>query len=420
MGNFKQSGRRYERLTETGAQPRRPSTAFAGRTDAVGVTNFTSLAEPRAQRLKLFLRKRWLAFALLLSLIFVLALLQYRRIIPDDDFNFASVPKGNASIAIPLAPFSTLNQLLASQGRISPVLTGMVGAASKSLPGGSFLELFRQTRVPGTKGHDQVKQELTRVLSELLDVADVQLIPFKDSTPQGTIEFTNIVATVNPAGSRKVVLAAHYDSKLFENFDFIGAIDSAVPCSMVLEIAEMVQNSVEIRESMQKMGYSLQFVFFDGEEAFEEWSETDSIYGARHLAKLWEAQGKLAQIEVLILLDLIGASSPVFFPLHESGGSFYRKLVQIEQYLYQTKSLLKSFFSPYFQPYRHPSIPENAIADDHVPFYRRGVPILHLVPLPFPSQWHQQSDSYKNLDKVAIENCLIILKLYIAFLFNVN
>jgi glutaminyl-peptide cyclotransferase len=33
---------------------------------------------------------------------------------------------------------------------------------------------------------------------------------------------------------------------------------------------------------------SLKFIFFDGEEAFEEWGPNDSIYGARHLAAKWE------------------------------------------------------------------------------------------------------------------------------------
>ncbi len=30
---------------------------------------------------------------------------------------------------------------------------------------------------------------------------------------------------------------------------------------------------------------SLQLVFFDGEESFEEWTATDSLYGSRHLAE---------------------------------------------------------------------------------------------------------------------------------------
>ena len=33
---------------------------------------------------------------------------------------------------------------------------------------------------------------------------------------------------------------------------------------------------------------TLQMVFFDGEEAFQDWTETDSLYGARHLAQQWQ------------------------------------------------------------------------------------------------------------------------------------
>lgn len=32
----------------------------------------------------------------------------------------------------------------------------------------------------------------------------------------------------------------------------------------------------------------MQLLFFDGEEAFHEWSSRDSIYGARHIAYTWE------------------------------------------------------------------------------------------------------------------------------------
>jgi hypothetical protein len=35
---------------------------------------------------------------------------------------------------------------------------------------------------------------------------------------------------------------------------------------------------------------TLSIVFFDGEEAFEEWTDDDSIYGAKHLAAAMQAQ----------------------------------------------------------------------------------------------------------------------------------
>ena len=40
---------------------------------------------------------------------------------------------------------------------------------------------------------------------------------FKDKTPLGRREFVNIIATHRPGAARKLVLAAHYDSKYFKN-----------------------------------------------------------------------------------------------------------------------------------------------------------------------------------------------------------
>lgn len=44
--------------------------------------------------------------------------------------------------------------------------------------------------------------------------------------------------------------------------------------------------SLSTRVSLQRSAVTLQLVFFDGEEAFEEWTDTDSLYGSRHLAEL--------------------------------------------------------------------------------------------------------------------------------------
>ena len=38
--------------------------------------------------------------------------------------------------------------------------------------------------------------------------------------------------------------------------------------------------------SLQMKDVTLQLMFFDGEEAFKEWTATDSTYGSRHLASL--------------------------------------------------------------------------------------------------------------------------------------
>ena len=46
-------------------------------------------------------------------------------------------------------------------------------------------------------------------------------------------------------------------------------------------------------------------VFFDGEEAFKDWTSTDSIYGSTHLAQKWKSEGffeKMVRIKLYTAL----------------------------------------------------------------------------------------------------------------------
>lgn len=74
------------------------------------------------------------------------------------------------------------------------------------------------------------------------------------------------------------------------NEQFVGATDSAAPCAMMLDLAETLNPLLESRMERLHDGLeddddiadmTLQLVFFDGEEAFADWTDTDSIYGAR-------------------------------------------------------------------------------------------------------------------------------------------
>ena len=68
----------------------------------------------------------------------------------------------------------------------------------------------------------------------------VTLDEFAAATPLGKKNFTNIVATLNPDAPDRLVLAAHYDSKLMppkNGKQFVAATDSAVPCAMMIELA---------------------------------------------------------------------------------------------------------------------------------------------------------------------------------------
>lgn len=72
----------------------------------------------------------------------------------------------------------------------------------------------------------------------------VELDEFEAFTPKGVINMTNVVATLNPMANRYIVVACHYDSKLMD-FYFVGATDSAVPCSMMIYMAESLNQRLE-------------------------------------------------------------------------------------------------------------------------------------------------------------------------------
>lgn len=126
-------------------------------------------------------------------------------------------------------------------------------------------------RVPGTPNHGIVREYIADYMSKLN--WSVEQNEFFDKTPLGQMKFTNIIARKNPHAKRYLTFACHYDSKLMENF--VGATDSAVPCAIMMNIASSLKNELS---SVQNSSLSIQYIFFDGEEAFVEWNSKDSIY----------------------------------------------------------------------------------------------------------------------------------------------
>ena len=75
---------------------------------------------------------------------------------------------------------------------------------------------------------------------------EVEIDLFVDEAPQphGKIEFTNIIARLNPDALHSFVLACHFDSKYYKDEHFIGATDSAVPCAMMLDLARTMNSTL--------------------------------------------------------------------------------------------------------------------------------------------------------------------------------
>ena len=116
----------------------------------------------------------------------------------------------------------------------------------------------------------------------------------------------------------------------------------------MLNMAHTMKEEFMLHKNSQQE-LTLQFLFFDGEEAFQRWTSTDSIYGSRALAKAWEGQSysyggvsgnNLDRIDMFLLLDLIGAKGMTFSKLETSTGDWYDNLVRIERRL-QDRSIIQ-------------------------------------------------------------------------------
>lgn len=48
------------------------------------------------------------------------------------------------------------------------------------------------------------------------------------------------------------------------------------------------------------------------------------------------------------------------------------------------------------------------VLDDHIPFLVRGVEVLHLIPSPFPSVWHDLSDDGAHLHMDTVKDWALL------------
>ncbi|KAE9545631.1 hypothetical protein AGLY_001174 [Aphis glycines] len=267
-------------------------------------------------------------------------------------------------------------------------------------------------RVVGTNNHEFIK---TYIAEEMKNNGwTVELDEFKAMTPKGVYNMTNVVATLNPMADRYIVIACHYDSKLMD-FYFVGATDSAVPCAMMIYMAESLNQRLE---TFKNTPLSLMMVFFDGEEAFVEWTDSDSLYGSRHLASKMENTkflhngrqlNQLYRIEFLMLLDLLGTKNPKFYNYFLETADLYRSLIKSETILNKTGCL-----NEHTQTYFRPMSAFVQIDDDHMPFYQRGIEVVHMIPNPFPNVWHKKSDNKDALHMPTILNLIKIVQVFIV------
>ena len=220
--------------------------------------------------------------------------------------------------------------------------------------------------------------------------------PFTASTPIGKIDMVNIVAEIPGESPDVLVISSHYDTKRMKGF--VGANDGGSSTGAVLEIARVLAAQAKTK----KFDLTLQFVFFDGEEAVIEWQDDDHTYGSREFVDSRERTGSISKVRGMVLLDMIGDKDLNIY--RESGST--RPLTDA---IWSTAASLG--YGAHFV---------NAgmfIEDDHIPFLESGIPAVDLIDFHFGTDqkygdggpqnayWHTVDDT---LDKISADSLKVV------------
>jgi len=233
-------------------------------------------------------------------------------------------------------------------------------------------------RVAGSPGGVRAREYIVGELKKLPG-AQVQVKAFEADTPHGRLKLANVVAVLPGRRPDVIMLAGHYDTKLFKEFRFVGANDGGSSAALLLELARRLAGAPR--------DYTYWLVWFDGEEAREQWTERDSLYGSRRLAAELARDKRLPR--AMILVDMIGDRDLDIRREAHSAGWLTDIIWDAAARLGHGRHFLRD---------------TRPVEDDHVPFLRLGVPATLLIDFDYPP-WHTVDDT---LDKVSAQSLAVV------------
>jgi glutaminyl-peptide cyclotransferase len=216
---------------------------------------------------------------------------------------------------------------------------------------------------------------------------------FTADTPIGSVPLTNFIVRFAGRKPGAIVLGSHYETNYpLRNINFVGANDGASTTGLLLAIADRLRAQSARAADKKLDGCSVWLVFFDGEEAFHEWSRSDSTYGSRHLAARWGRDGTLNQIKAFLLADMIGDKDLDI--QQESNSTPW--LISLVARAAKTLGYERYFFEKTM-----------AVEDDHLPFVERGVPSIDVIDLDYGPDNSYHHTAQDTMDKVSAHSLTI-------------
>jgi len=209
---------------------------------------------------------------------------------------------------------------------------------------------------------------------------------FEINPPEGKFPVVNIVAKYPGTRDGIIVIASHYDTNWpLRNTSYIGANDGGSSSALLLEIANQLRGK-------KLDGYSVWLLWDDAEESMRlPWYDPESLYGVRHLAQKWQADGTAKKIKAFLLEDMIGDADLNIE--HEQNSTPW-----LEDMIYQAATRL-GYQSHFFAR----AIP---MEDDHRPFLDLGIPSADLIDFDYGYNnvfWHTPQDTVDKLSPKSLE-----------------
>jgi hypothetical protein len=207
---------------------------------------------------------------------------------------------------------------------------------------------------------------------------------FSDDTPRGKIHFVNLLAQFSGQGTARaslLLLCSHYDTKMFDTIRFVGANDGGSSTGLLLELARVIGQHPNLARKIE-------LVFFDGEEAVEQFSQADGLYGSRYFARQLQGAGA-KQFRGGLLFDMVGDRSLGITLPADSPPEMARDIFAAAETL-----KLRNYFTYLGRD----------LIDDHVPLNAIGIPTIDIIDFDYP-WWHTADDT---IDKISAQSLQIV------------
>jgi Zn-dependent M28 family amino/carboxypeptidase len=227
---------------------------------------------------------------------------------------------------------------------------------------------------------------------------------FTASTPAGLQTLRNYIVKYPGKKDGIVVLGSHYETNYpLKDIGFVGANDGACTSALLIAFGEYFRTH-------PPQGYSVYLVFFDGEEAVKSWSDSDSLYGSRHLAAKWSQDGTIGHIKGLLLADMIGDKN---LDIDQDANSDPHLIGLLKQAAKETghSNALSSDNTP--------------MEDDTLPFHKRGVPVLDVIDYDYGPHNDQLPDGYHHtaqdtIDKISPQSLQTSADIFLDLITLIN